>query len=747
MTDTPLPTKQEIRKFIDESGGTAGKREVSRAFGIKGQDRIWLKKIMKEVTAERAVETKDKGRPPGRLPPVSVITIVETTRDGDILCRPTTWDADAESPRIELDPDTVRGPSPKPGDQFLCRLHKRRSGYEARAMKRLEITPRTVTGVLQMVGAEGRVQPTNRKLRQEMHIKPGDLGGAKSGDLVIVESLPGRPMGPRLAKVVDVLGSFDSPKAISLLAIENHDIPDSFRPEALGEAAEAQPVTGLKGRVDLRDIPLITIDPSDARDHDDAVWAEADTDPKNEGGFRIIVAIADVAHYVRPGSALDKAAQERGVSTYFPDRVSPMLPEALSADLCSLMPGEVRPVMAVDMVIDRNGRKLRHKFMRGLMRSAGNFAYEAVQAAIEDREIADGIGPLVEPVLKPLYGAYAALEKARAKRGTLDIEMPERRAEIGADGFIRAIVPRERLDAHKLIEEMMILANVCAAETLERRGKPCVYRIHEPPDREKLKGLKEMLDTLDIPFTIGEKVEPKTFNRVLHKAKGTDAEAMINEAVLRSQTPAYYGTDNQGHFGLALRRYAHFTSPIRRYADLLVHRALIDALNAGNDGLGAMKIEEIQDLAEMVSAHERRAMLAERDAMDRFTAVFMQDQVGAQFSARISGVTRAGLFVTLTETGASGLIPMRNLGSDFYDLDEDRKILQGRSTGNTYRMGQPVSVRLKEAAPVTGGLLFEMLNQPASKARPGGPRKQQGRPRNLPKRGGKPSLKKKSKRR
>jgi ribonuclease R len=747
LSDGLLPTKQDIRKFIDDSGGTAGKREVSRAFGIKGQDRIWLKKMMKEITAERAVETKDKGRPPGRLPPVTVLTVVLVDEDGDALCRPAAWAPDAETPRIELDPDSVRGPSPKPGDQYLCRLHKRRERYIAQAMKRLEITPRTMTGVLQMVGKEGRVQPTNRKLRHEMHVKPGDLGEAKSGDLVIVESLPGRSMGPRMARITEVLGNFDSPKAISLLAIENHEIPNSFRPETLGEAASALPVTEPKGRVDLRDIPLITIDPSDARDHDDAVWAEADQDPKNEGGFRIIVAIADVAHYVRPSTALDKDAQARGVSTYFPDRVAPMLPEALSADLCSLMPGEIRPIMAVDMTIDAKGRKLRHKFVRGLMRSAGNFSYEAVQAAVDGRGSAEGLGALIEPVLRPLYGAYQALDKARSRRGTLDIEMPERRAEIGDDGFIRAIVPRERLDAHKLIEEMMILANVCAAETLERRSKPCVYRIHEPPEQEKLKGLKEMLGTLDIPFTPGDKVEPKTFNSVLRKVRGTDAEAMVNEAVLRSQTAAYYGTDNQGHFGLALKRYAHFTSPIRRYADLLVHRALIDALRAGNDGLGDMPVSEIQELAEMVSAHERRAMLAERDAMDRFTAVFMQDKVGAQFTARISGVTRAGLFVTLTDTGASGLVPMRNLGSDFYDLDEDRMVLEGRSTGNTYRMGQPVAVRLKEAVPVTGGLLFEMLNQPASRPRSGGPRKQQGRPRNLPKRGGKPSLKNKGRKR
>jgi len=744
LSGEPLPTKQDIRKFIDESGGKAGKREVARAFGIKGQDRIWLKRMMKEIIAERAVETKEKGRPPGKLPPVTVITVVSVDEDGDALCRPTSWDADAESPRIVLDPDSVRGPAPKPGDQYLSRLLRRREWYEAKAMKRLEITPRTTTGVLRMVGQEGRVQPTNRKLRQEIHIRPGDLGDAKPGDLVIVESLPGRAMGPRMGRIAEVLGSFDNPKAISILSIQTHDIPDSFNAETLGEAAAAEPVTELGRRTDLRDIPLITIDPADARDHDDAVWAEADTDPNNPGGFRILVAIADVAHYVRPGSALDKAALDRGVSAYFPDRVAPMLPEALSADLCSLKPGEVRPCMAVEMIISAEGRKIRHRFFRALMRSAANVAYEQVQAAI-DGNPDDATRPLLDPVLKPLFGAWEALDDARRKRGAMEIELPERRAEIGEDGFIRAIVPRDRLDAHKVIEEMMILANVAAAETLERRKQICVYRIHEPPDPERLRTLKDLLDTIGIPFTIGEVIRPKMFNGVLRKARDTDEEPMVNESVLRAQTAAYYGTENQGHFGLALRRYAHFTSPIRRYADLLVHRALIDALGAGNDGLGDLNIEQVEAMAEQVSANERRAMLAERDALDRFTAVFLQDQVGGRFTARVSGVTRAGVFVTLSETGASGLVPMRNLGTDYFDFDEKSVSLTGRSTGMTYRLGQPVQVRLKEAAPVTGGLIFEMLDQAVATVKPsrqGRP----GRPRNLPKRGGKPSLKGKGRR-
>ncbi|PJK31440.1 ribonuclease R [Minwuia thermotolerans] len=731
MNDGNLPTKKEIRDFIDESGGTAGKREVARAFGIKGQDRIWLKRVLKEVAAERGAETEEKGRPPGRLPPVMVLDVTAIGEDDDVLCRPAKWESEAECPRIVLDPDTVRGPAPKPGDQFLARLSRHRYGYEARAIRRLQITPRRILGVLQMVGAEGRVRPADRKLRDEMIVRAGDLKGARSGDLVEIEALPGRALGPRHAKVVDVLGSFDNPRAISLMSIQTHGIPKDFTAEALGEAAEALPVTELHGREDLRDVPLVTIDPSDARDHDDAVWAADDDDPENEGGFRIIVAIADVAHYVRSGSALDKAAQERGVSCYFPDRVAPMLPETLSADLCSLMPGEVRPVLAAEIVIDAKGRKLRHRFRRALMRSAANIAYEDVQAAIDGAPRPE-VEPLLDNVLKPLFAAYRLLAKERDRRQPLHIELPERKAEIGEDGYIAAIRPRERLEAHKVIEEMMILANVCAAETLEKRKKICVYRVHEPPDPERLKSLKEFLETLEIDFTIGEVMRPKQFNKVLDRASGTDEEAMVNEAVLRAQTQAYYSTDNMGHFGLSLKRYAHFTSPIRRYADLLVHRALIDAMRAGNDGLRDMDKAAVEKLAEQTSEFERRAMLAERDAMDRFTAIYLKDQIGGMFAGRVSGVTRAGLFVSLAETGASGIVPMRTLGDDYYDFDEQARMLVGRRTGRLWRLGDPVTVKLQDAVPVTGGLVLEIVasekKDARAKARPGPKRPAGGRP-------------------
>lgn len=719
-----LPSKQEIRRFIDESGGRAGKREVGKAFGIKGQDRIWLKRLLKEITAERDAEglSGRKDHPPRerresggrqqRLPPVGVIEVTEVDEDGDLLCRPLKWESDAPPPRIELVEKTVRGPAARPGDQFLARLGRDGQVYQARVLHRLEVTARKIFGVFQQAvppGRGGRVQPTDRKLRQEMIIEPGNDGGATSGDLVLVETLPGRALGPRLGKVVEVVGSFDDPRAISLLALQTHEIPREFSPEALGAAAEAMPVTDPGKRTDLREMPLVTIDPPDARDHDDAIHAVADDDPDNPGGYRLTVAIADVAWYVRPESAIDRDAQARGVSVYFPDRVAPMLPERLSGDLCSLMPGEDRPVMVVEMVIDATGRKRRHSFFRAMMRSAANIAYADAQAAIDGdpRPELDG---LLDPVLKPLFAAWALLDQARHRRGPLELDLPERKVLLGDDGYIAGIVPQERLDAHRVVEEFMVLANVCAAETLERRGKPCVYRVHEPPDPERLRGLKDFLGTLGLSFNAGDVVKPAMFNRALSKVAGRETAPMVSEAVLRAQTAAYYDTENQGHFGLALRRYAHFTSPIRRYADLLVHRALIDAMGAGAGGLGDTDPDTVQRLAEQTSTFERRAMLAERDALDRFTAIFLQDQVGGQFAARISGITRFGMFVALAETGASGIIPMRSLSSDFFDFDEAAMQLVGRRTGKVWQLGERVTVRLKEASPVTGGLAFEIID-------------------------------------
>jgi ribonuclease R len=498
----------------------------------------------------------------------------------------------------------------------------------------------------------------------------------------------------------------------------------------LREAEAAKPAT-LAGREDWRALPLVTIDPPDAKDHDDAVHAEPDPDPNNKGGHIVTVAIADVAFYVRPGSALDRDALTRGNSVYFPDRVVPMLPERISNDLCSLVPGEPRGALAVRMVIANDGRKHSHSFHRILMRSAAKLNYAQAQAAIDGRPD-DTTGPLLDPILKPLYEAYATVKRARDERDPLDLDIPERKILLKPDGTVDRVVVPERLDAHKLIEEFMILANVAAAEMLEKKGLPLIYRVHDEPTLEKVHNLQEFLKTLDLPFAKSGALRPALFNRVLAQVKGHDSEPLVNEVVLRSQAQAEYSAENYGHFGLNLRRYAHFTSPIRRYADLIVHRALIRGLGLGEGALPETETPEtLSEVAAQISVTERRAMKAERETADRLIAHFLADRIGATFQGRISGVTRAGLFVKLSDTGADGLIPIRTLGTEYFNYDETRHALVGTRSGAMHRLGDVVDVRLVEAAPVAGALRFELLSEgqvvPRGRRRDG-PRAQAGAP-------------------
>jgi ribonuclease R len=423
------------------------------------------------------------------------------------------------------------------------------------------------------------------------------------------------------------------------------------------------------------------------------------------------VAIADVAAYVRPGSALDTGAREKGNSVYFPDRVEPMLPERLSAGLCSLREGEARACLAVRMVFDAEGRKRSHRFHRGLMRSAAKLSYEEAQGAIDGLP-GDRAAPLMERVLAPLFAAYATLKLGRDARSPLEIESAERRILFGADGQIAAITPRAALPAHKLIEEFMIQANVCAAETLEQRRTPLIYRVHDTPSDEKVLSLTEFLETLGLKWSKGQAPTTRRFNDLLAQTRGGPHAEIVNEVVLRSQMQAIYDTDNIGHFGLNLARYAHFTSPIRRYADLVVHRALVRALGLGDDGLSDTDIARMKDTAERITLAERRAMAAERDATDRYVAAFLSERVGAEFQGRITGVTRFGLFVRLSETGADGLVPISSLGDEYFVHDERAHALVGERSGGRWRLGREVEVRLREATPITGGLLLEMLSEP-----------------------------------
>jgi ribonuclease R len=567
-------------------------------------------------------------------------------------------------------------------------------------MKILDKPRRGHIGIVRMDDDGARLLPVDRK-EKEMRIA--------GGDLVEVEvKVSGRMMIPR-AKVITVVGNPASEGAVSMIAIHALEIPYRFPASVLKEA-ETAPEVSLKGREDWREIPFVTIDPADAKDHDDAVYATADTDPKNPGGHVVSVAIADVAAYVRPGTALDREAFLRGNSVYFPDRVVPMLPERISNDLCSLKEGVNRPALAVRMVFDAAGRKRSHSFHRVLFRSAAKLSYTQAQAAIDGKSD-DQTGPLLEPVLRPLWQAYGTLVEAREHRGPLDLDLPEKKIILDERGMVADVKVPERLDAHRLIEEMMIAANVAAAETLEQRHSALLYRVHDSPSREKLTAFHEFLASLDLPFVKSEAVRPTDFNRVLAKARQAGKVEQVSEMVLRSQAQAEYAAENYGHFGLNLDRYAHFTSPIRRYADLIVHRALITALNFGKDGISDSEITKLPGIAQHISATERRAMAAERETVDRLLAQFLAAQIGAQFDGRISGVTRSGLFVRLSDTGADGFIPASTLGADYYRYVEEQQAMIGDRTGETFSLGDTVTVRLLEVAPVAGALRFELLSE------------------------------------
>jgi ribonuclease R len=727
--DTGFPTRDAIVAFVRAHPGEVGTREIAREFGLKNADRAELKRILRELAGEGAIEKRGKKiREPAALPATLMADITGRDSDGELIATPAEWDEveSGEPPKIRI--HVPRRPQPGTaagvGDRALLRIEKleepEAAVYRGRVIKVVDHARTRVLGIFRSVPAGGgRLIPVDKKQAgRELNIAKADTGGAEDGDLVSVDLVRSRGFGLASGKVKERLGSLATEKAVSLIAIHAHEIPQAFSPAALREAEEAKPAT-LKGREDWRDLPLVTIDPPDAKDHDDAVHAQADPDPNNKGGYIVDVAIADVAFYVRPGSALDRDALTRGNSVYFPDRVVPMLPERISNDLCSLVPGEPRGALAVRMVIGHDGRKRSHSFHRVLMRSAAKLNYAQAQAAIDGRPD-DVTGPLLDPILKPLYDAYAVVKRARDERDPLDLDIPERKILLKPDGTVDRVVVPERLDAHRLIEEFMILANVAAAEMLEKKSLPLIYRVHDEPTLEKVHNLQEFLKTLDLPFAKSGVLRPSLFNRVLAQVKGHDSEPLVNEVVLRSQAQAEYAAENYGHFGLNLRRYAHFTSPIRRYADLIVHRALIRGLGLGEGALPQTEtVETLTEVAAQISVTERRAMKAERETADRLIAHFLADRIGATFQGRISGVTRAGLFVKLSDTGADGLIPIRTLGTEYFNYDETRHALVGSRSGAMHRLGDVVDVRLVEAAPVAGALRFELLSEgrPASHGR------------------------------
>lgn len=709
MTD--IPSKEAILQWIAENPTLATKRDIARAFNIKGAARIDLKRLLKEIEDDGGLTRRTRSvREHGVLPPVTLLQVMAPDAQGDLFARPLEWRGEGPEPLILFVP-TEGNPALGPGDRILARIAPTPDAeghdFEARLIRRIGANPLRIVGIYKQDSEGGRILPIDKGEAKQWVVLRGETQGAKDGELVEAEQAgPKGRLGLPKARIVARLGDPTAPRAVSLIAIHQHGIPDHFPDDVIAEADACTPA-GMEGRDDLRGIDLLTIDPADARDRDDAVLALADPDPANPGGFVLWVAIADVAHYVRPQSALDRESRNRGNSTYFPDRVVPMLPDVLSGNLCSLHEAVDRAVIAVEMRITAEGQKIGHRFVRGMMRSRGSLAYEEVQAAI-DGVPNDRTKPLL-PVLRTLFDAYAALVRAREARQPLDIDLPERRIVLSDDGKVVSVAFKDRLDAHRLIEEFMVLANVAAAETLVAKRTPLLFRVHEEPNPEKLESLREIAEGAGFTLAKGQVLKTGHLNRLLAQAEGTDHDELINMATLRSMTQAYYAPENFGHFGLALRNYAHFTSPIRRYSDLIVHRALISAHRWGNDGLSEADIEMLDATGEAISATERRSMMAERDTTDRYLAAFLSERVGAEFGGIISGIAKFGLFVKLDGTGADGLIPIRTLGAEFFHYDPDAQVLVGSQSGTVIGLGQRVTVRLAEAVPVSGGLIFDLL--------------------------------------
>ncbi|MGQ0486293.1 MAG: ribonuclease R [Hyphomicrobiales bacterium] len=706
-----LPSEAEILDFIRDAPGATAKRDIARAFAVKGADRIALKQLLKRLAEEgKLAGNRKKLIDSSALPPVAVLEAMGVDPDGEAWGEPIEWDeaGSGKPPRVLIE---AREAAPRRGDRVLAKIAPARGGrYKFRGfvIRKLDDRSGRVLGVYRIAKGHGaRIVPVDKKARHELQVAAGADQGAQNGELVEAEIAEGPGRGLPIARVRRRLGDLTDQRNISLIAIHQHGIPDRFPERAIAESEKLKPFAAAR-RSDLRHLPLVTIDPPDARDHDDAVWAAPDP---ASGGVDVIVAIADVAHYVRPGTALDREARLRGNSVYFPDRVVPMLPEPISNDLCSLREKQDRPALACFMHFDKSGRKTRHRFERVIMRSAAKLSYEEAQAAIDGRPNAK-TEMLVGPVLLPLWSAHDLLMKGRNARQPLELDLPERKLILDAHGLIERVVTPLRLDAHKLIEEFMIQANVAAAEELEARKTPLIYRVHEPPSAEKLRALSEFLRTVEMSMPLGQAMRPQHFNRILAEVRGKDYQHLVNEVVLRTQAQAVYSPGNKGHFGLSLGRYAHFTSPIRRYADLIVHRALISALGFGEDGLSTDDIARLDETAAMISDAERRAMAAERETVDRLIAAHLATQTGAVFRGRIGGVVGAGLFVTLDDSGADGFVPVSTLGRDYFVYDKTRHALIGERSGETWQLGDRVEVRLVEAAPVSGGLRFEIVSGP-----------------------------------
>jgi len=706
--------EKEILNFLGRQKASVTLRKILT--GIKSRDRIGVKAIVRQLENKGSIE-RSHGKKYilcGKLPPVSVIEIIEIDEFGDLTAKPSSWKHQIPHPKIILNFNKQRksfNSILKQGDTVLARLNLvSENTYQATVIKKLEQSRKSVVGIYEETNNGGLIKPTDKKIRHEYAVTNDGQNGAKSGDLVLGEITSQNKFGKSIALISKILNfdkAFQNQQPFSNIALHENEIPFTFTDTILEQVNNLEKFSNEQ-REDIRNIPLITIDDADAKDFDDAVFAEPWEHNGDADGWHIIVAIADVAWYVREGMELDQEAFDRGNSVYFPDMVVPMLPETLSNDLCSLKPNEDRPCLAVHMWIDVDGNMVKFKFIRGLMRSFARLNYQQVQMAIEGEADIE-ISRLSKDIITPLFLAYKALCKARDARNPLDLELPEKRIIIDNNGKISDVIQRPRYDSHKLIEEFMITANVAAAIELEKKSKSFLYRVHAEPPSKNLESLRSFLKPLGYNLSKGQVLTPLNFNQILKKSKNSDVYEAVTQMILRSQSQAVYADENIGHFGLSLRRYCHFTSPIRRYSDLIVHRALISANSLGEGGFLNKDID-IAPIAEHTSITERRASKAERQSTDRFAAAYLSDKIGEKFKGRVNGVAKFGLFISLDRIGADGLIPIRSLTDDFYKFNERRMLLKGSKNGAIFSLGMCVEVVIKESNPVSGSLLLELAD-------------------------------------
>ncbi|MCZ2204233.1 ribonuclease R [Bartonella sp. A05] len=710
-----LPNKQDILAFITENPNLSSKREIAKAFNLKSDSRIWVKNVLRDLKENgliskqrKKVITKEK------LPPITLAKISAFDNNGGFIAQPLEWKSDQKPYIVILSSRRKKEVNVGIGDHVLVKVFRKKvlhsAPYTGQIIRKINKQETTTLGVVRKLeNGQLLLEPIERKFNVLLLDTPSEID-IESGALVEIEMSKGTDYGLKSAKIKNILGHIDSEKALSMIALISKGIPYIFPEDVLEQAKNMKPSSSIN-REDWRQLPFVTIDPPDAKDHDDAVYATKDEDPTNSGGWIVTVAIADVSHYVKAGSLLDKEAFKRGNSVYFPDRVVPMLPEYISNNLCSLREGEDRPALAVRMIFDSNGNKREHSFHRIIMRTVAKLSYQEMQSAIEGNTNKK-TAFLLEDILQPLWKAYINLKNARNRRQPLELEIAEKKIILDENGQIKDVVVPPHLEAHRLIEEFMIQANVAAAETLKKYHQPFIYRIHDKPSLAKQEILRGFLKSLGISLSRGAELTSARLNNILKKVANTQQQELVNQVILRSQSQAEYNPKNIGHFGLNLNNYTHFTSPIRRYADLIIHRALIKILQLGDDILTDTQEQDLEKIATQISSYERRAMIAERETVDRLVAHYLADKVGHSFGGRISGVTKAGLFISLDKLNADGFVPISTLKNDYYHFDETQHALIGKRCRKCYQLGDIVDVKLVEVQPLAGSLCFEMLTKP-----------------------------------